>query len=158
MLRHCHPGAIYLHRAQTFHVDSLDMEAREILVSAVQPPFFTRPLNGKTITILQEKSCVDSGSIRVRFGTLRVTERITGYQRVATSSLRVISRVPLTLPPQIFETEGFWVEVPDWVREQTEAARLPFMGGIHAMEHAMTGLMPLLVLCDRNDLGGISHP
>lgn len=32
------------------------------------------------------------------------------------------------------------------------------MGGIHAVEHAMIALIPLLVLCDRNDIGGISHP
>jgi DEAD/DEAH box helicase domain-containing protein len=32
------------------------------------------------------------------------------------------------------------------------------MGGIHALEHAMIGLMPLLVLADRNDLGGIAQP
>ena len=158
VLRDCHPGAIYLHMARTFHVDSLDLEAREILVRPVQPPYFTRPLSEKTTEILREKAHADYGSTRVRFGTLRVTERITGYQRVATGSLRVLARVPLDLPPQVFETEGFWVEVPDRVREQAEAARLHFMGGIHAMEHALIGLMPLLVLCDRGDLGGISHP
>ena len=158
VLRDCHPGAIYLHMARTFHVDSLDLEAREILVSPVRPPYFTRALSEKTTEILQKKASVEYGSTRVHFGTLRVTERITGYQRVATGSLRVLARVPLDLPPQVFETEGLWVEVPDRVREQTEAARLHFMGGIHAMEHALIGLMPLVVLCDRGDLGGISHP
>ena len=33
-----------------------------------------------------------------------------------------------------------------------------FMGSIHALEHASIGLMPLMVMADRNDFGGISTP
>jgi DEAD/DEAH box helicase domain-containing protein len=36
--------------------------------------------------------------------------------------------------------------------------RLHFMGGIHALEHAMISMFPLFALCDRNDIGGIAVP
>lgn len=157
-LRECHPGAIYLHMARTYHVDSLDLEGREILVSAVSPSYFTRVMADKNTEILEIRDSTRIGAALVHYGTLRVTEKINGYHRIAHGSLRVINSVPLHLPPQIFETEGFWIVIPDALKRQTEAAQLHFMGGIHAMEHAMIGLMPLLVLCDRKDLGGISHP
>ncbi len=157
-LRECHPGAIYLHQARTYHVDTLDLEAKQILVSLVDPPYFTRPQSDKTTDILAVQRSEHLGCTQVHFGTLRVTERITGYQRIALGSMRILARLPLDLPPQIFETEGFWIEIPEHLREQIESARLHFMGGIHAMEHALIGLMPLVVLCDRGDLGGISHP
>jgi DEAD/DEAH box helicase domain-containing protein len=157
-LRECHPGAIYLHMARTYHVDSLDQEGLEILVSPVNPSYFTRILTEKTTEILEVRNSIRYGPTSIHFGGLRVTERITGYHKIAQGSQRIINRIALDLPPQIFETEGFWIEIPAWLQQQTEAARLHFMGGIHALEHAMIGLMPLLVLCDRNDLGGIAHP
>jgi len=157
-LRDCHPGAIYLHRAQTYHVDSLDLEGREILVSAVKPSYFTRVLSTKTTEILEEHDRVWWGAAEICYGSLRVTEQINAFHRIAQGSMRIINRVPLDLPAQVFETEGMWILIPDGLQLRTEAARLHFMGGIHALEHAIIGMMPLFVLCDRNDLGGISHP
>lgn len=93
-----------------------------------------------------------------RRGRLRVTEHITGYERRLNGTLRVLDIQPLDLPPQIFETEGLWFVIPERFRSRVEDELMHFMGAIHALEHVSIGLMPLLVLADRNDFGGISTP
>ena len=94
----------------------------------------------------------------VAFGRLRVTETITGYEQRSVADNRLLCVVPLDLPPLVFETEGLWFCVPDGPRRATEDSLMHFMGSIHALEHASIGLMPLMVMADRNDFGGISTP
>ncbi|MDH3329558.1 MAG: DUF1998 domain-containing protein, partial [Desulfobulbaceae bacterium] len=157
-LKECHDGAIYLHMAQSWLVKKLDLEGHEILVEPYKPHYFTRPVSHKTTEIIETYASTKIGAAEVHFGSLRVTETITGYRKHLLGSQKVIGFSPLDLPPQEFETEGLWVVIPQALHQEMEKKQLHFMGGIHAMEHAMIALMPLLVLCDRNDIGGISHP
>jgi len=98
------------------------------------------------------------GGTRMGYGILKIREQVTGYDRKLVSTGKSIGIVPLDLPELSYETQGLWIEIPEPVREEMEMRQLHFMGGIHAMEHAAIGIMPLLVMTDRNDLGGISIP
>lgn len=157
-LKECHTGAVYLHMARTWLADRLDLEGHEILVSPFKGHYFTRTLSHKTTEILKTLQSCRVGQALVHFGQLRVTEHITGFQKHLLGSQKIIGRHPLDLPPQIFETEGLWLEIPPDLMHRLERRQMHFMGGIHAVEHAMIAMLPLLVLCDRNDIGGISHP
>ncbi|WP_456473168.1 DEAD/DEAH box helicase [Desulfolithobacter sp.] len=157
-LKECHPGAIYLHMARTWHVDSLDLEGREVLVRPVSVSYFTRPTTSKITEIIKVLDTAACGATRVHYGVLRVTETITGYARYLVGSQKMTGRYPLDLPPQIFETRGLWIDIPTWIQRRLEKQQMHFMGAIHALEHAVIGVMPLMVLCDRNDIGGIAHP
>ncbi|MBM9616461.1 DEAD/DEAH box helicase [Desulfobulbus rhabdoformis] len=163
-LKECHPGAIYLHRGETYLIEQLDLDAGEIRATRKQVNYFTRTMGTKETEILatqalvERKTSTPEFSYRIGLGRLKVTDQVTGFQRRLVSGHRVISTQPLELPPTVFETEGLWIEIPARLQEQLETSLLHFMGGIHALEHAAIGIFPLLVLCDRNDIGGISYP
>lgn len=153
-----HPGAVYLHRGETFLIDDLNLETRTIEASPAKVNYFTRVRTDKTTEILEILAQCSIWSTQVFFGRLKVTEQVTGYERRLVQGQKSLGIVPLDLPPLEFETEGIWVEIPKMVQEKTGDAFLHFMGGIHALEHAAIGILPLMVMTDRNDLGGISIP
>ncbi|MDE6734114.1 MAG: DEAD/DEAH box helicase, partial [Desulfovibrio sp.] len=156
--RETHPGAVYLHRGRSYVVKELDAGRGRILVEPARPSWFTRSRGQKSTDILEETGRRAFGRCLVCRGRLRITERITGYEKRAANGNRLLTVVPLDVPPQVFETEGFWYVIPEPVRTSLEARFLHFMGSIHALEHAAIGLLPLLVMADRNDFGGISIP
>lgn len=156
--KECHPGAVYLHRGITWLITELDIEAHEVTAVRQKVNYFTRPMGSKTTEILKTRQSADLHNFRVSFGDLRVTDTVTGFQRRLVAGQKLISSEQLTLPPLVFETEGLWLEIPASVQKSIEHEQYHFMGGIHALEHGAISIFPLLVLCDRNDVGGIAHP
>ncbi|EGJ49639.1 DEAD/DEAH box helicase [Desulfocurvibacter africanus] len=156
--REAHDGAVYLHRGETFVVDRLDLPGRRALAHKARVGYYTRVRGEKDTEILRVHGSRQVLDTRVHHGRLRVTETITGYEKRRTSDGKMLTIVPLELPPQSYETEGLWIEIPSEIQAAAEEERHHFMGGIHAVEHAAIGILPLLVMCDRNDLGGISIP
>jgi DEAD/DEAH box helicase domain-containing protein len=153
-----HPGAIYLHRGDTYMVDELDLETNTVRVSLAEVDYYTRVRAHKNTEIMEVWEEKPVWGTTVSVGRLKVTEQVSGYERWRIRTHKRIDRIPLDLPEQTFETEGLWFMIPPSVQHAAESAYLHFMGGIHAMEHAAIGMFPLLVMADRNDLGGISTP
>lgn len=153
-----HPGAVYLHQGQTFIVDTLDTGTGTVKVSEAKVDYYTKIRGHKNTEILEvfDKKTVHGTNIFM--GSVKVTDQVTGYEKWRISVKKRLNVIPLDLPPLIFETEGIWFTIPDHIREAAESNYLHFMGGIHAIEHAMIGILPYFVMTDRNDLGGISMP
>ncbi|MCI0340965.1 MAG: DUF1998 domain-containing protein, partial [Planctomycetales bacterium] len=156
-----HPGAIYLHRGDTWRVTRLDIPSRLAYAAPADVPYYTEALGERDTEILETTRVRPLGNTVLRLGRLRVTTRVTGFQRRHVGTREVLGAEPLDLPPQAMETEGIWVEVPDRVVEHLSAIEGHVMGAIHAAEHASIAVVPLFVLCDRGDVAGISfttHP
>lgn len=156
--KECHPGAVYLHRAKEYVVDRLILEKKDIVVHHSDLKYFTRVRSEKETEILSILRSRPEGQFLVKEGELRVTETITGYEKRGLSGQELLGVFSLDLPPQTFETRGFWVEIETLLQKYVADKGLHFMGGIHAIEHAAIGIFPLFALCDRNDIGGICYP
>ena len=98
--------------------------------------------------------------VTLSFGTVVVTEQVIAYQRAGSPTTRCSTSSPLDLPPTSFATQALWYELP----EAIVSADLPLdqlLGALHAAEHAQIAVLPLLAMCDRWDIGGLStnlHP
>ncbi len=157
--KECHPGAIYLHRARQYEVESLFPDKKDVVVHRSRLKYYTRARSEKETEIIKVHRSRPKGQFIVREGVLKVTETITGYEKRSLPGQALMGVFPLEdLPPQIFETSGFWVEIEPIIKGFIERKGLHFMGGIHAIEHATIGMFPLFALCDRNDIGGICYP
>ncbi len=71
------------------------------------------------------------------------------------SDHEVLDLVALDMPEQRFATQALWYELP----EQALADDFPLdvlQGSLHAAEHAQIAVLPLIAMCDRWDIGGLS--
>ncbi len=156
--RECHPGAVYLHAGRQFLVRELDLEAGKAHAEAARVDYYTVPLTEKETQILEILEERQEGPLQAWLGRLLVTERVVGYERKRIQSRETLDRHPLELPPIQFETVGLWWIAPRVLEQTIRDSGRHFMGSLHAAEHAAISLMPLLVVCDRGDIGGISIP
>jgi len=161
VLAECHPGAIYLHAGRQYAVLELDLERSVVRVEPTDVDWYTTPRTEKETEILEVLAERREGSLRGGFGRLRVTERVVGFERRRTHVAEAIDVQPLDLPPAVYETQGIWFLAPAGAERDFAAAGANLLGALHALEHTGIGLFPLVALCDRSDLGGISlthHP
>jgi DEAD/DEAH box helicase domain-containing protein len=157
-LSECHEGAVYMHRGRTYVVTSLDIEKGDVTAEPARVNYYTRAVSDKETDILSVLRRRPAGNFVLNLGRVEVTETVTGFQKRSQHSQELLSVHELDLPPQTFETVGMWFALPRGLEEAARERGLHFMGGIHALEHAVISVFPLFTLCDRNDLGGIATP
>jgi DEAD/DEAH box helicase domain-containing protein len=149
-----HPGAVYLHLGRSYEVDRLDVEERRAIVSRFDGDWYTRPKKETEIYIERVREQREVAGVQLNFGDVSVTEQVIAFQRVSVSDQEPIDIVALELPEQSFVTQALWYALPDRL-----AGKLPseaLLGSLHATEHSQIAVLPLIAMCDRWDIGGLS--
>jgi DEAD/DEAH box helicase domain-containing protein len=151
-----HQGAVYLHGGRQFEVAQLALDDRRALVRPYDGNWYTQPKRETDTHIERVLDRRTALGVTLSFGTVVVTEQVLAYQRRRITDHEAIDLIALDLPPGSFATQALWYELSD------DAVPLQdLLGTIHAAEHAQIAVLPLLAMCDRWDIGGLStnfHP
>jgi len=154
-----HPGAIYLHLGKSYEVDMLDMEAGTAVLRPFEGDWYTQAKRETNTWIETGLDARTVNGVELKYGDVVVTERVTGFQRKRMKDHEMIDWTPLDMQPVEFATRSIWFEVPDELLADLDEESL--LGARHAAEHAQIAVLPLIAMCDRWDLGGLStnlHP
>ncbi|WP_336921400.1 DEAD/DEAH box helicase [Aquipuribacter sp. SD81] len=156
-----HPGAVYEHLLRRYVVEELDLDGGCALLRAEDPGYvtFSRSVTTTHVVAVERERALGEGG--AGFGTLDVVEAVTGFVRVDPRSGAVLDQEHLDLPTRTMRTRGAWVLAPTSPdapggRRGRGAVAGRAVAALHAAEHALTSLVPLVTVSDRHDVGG-SH-
>ena len=157
-----HAGAVYVHRGETWLVESLDLEERVAVMTQAIVDYSTTAREITDITDRAESARPGTGRARAwRSARSRSRTRSCPTSPAAPPAARSSRRSRSTCPPRTLRTTAVWWTMPAEALAEAGLATADLPGAAHAAEHCAIGLLPLFATCDRWDIGGVStaqHP
>ncbi len=155
-----HDGAVYLHLGRSYRVVELDLVARRVVLERFDGDYFTQAKRESMTYIVRLGDRREVGGVTLSYGSVVYSETVLGYQRKGLQDHAVIDFQTLDLPTVEFATRALWYELEELIAaESFPPAEL--LGSLHALEHGQIAVLPLIAMCDRWDIGGLStnaHP
>jgi len=108
-----HPGAIYLHEAQSFFVKDLNLEQHIAYLKPIESEYYTEPLQGTEVSVLSTTARNAVPGAEEAWGELQVTTQVTGFRKRRWYTHENLGEEPLELPPTDLMTTGYWVSLSE---------------------------------------------
>jgi DEAD/DEAH box helicase domain-containing protein len=155
-----HEGAIYLHMGRSYAVLELDLVARRALLEPFTGDYFTQAKRESMTLIERLHEQRQTLGVTLYFGEVVYSETVLGYQRKGLQDHQVIDFQMLDLPTVEFPTRALWFDLEELIAAEPFPSD-QLLGSLHAVEHGQIAVLPLIAMCDRWDIGGLStniHP
>ena len=120
-----HPGAIYLHEAQQYFVEELNLEDSIARLKPIQSDYYTEPLRNTIVEVLSVKESQDTQHAtcnRKSWGELQVATQVTAFLKRRWYTHETLGQEALDMPPSELQTTGYWLTLSEETVTRLRAA------------------------------------
>ena len=150
-----YPEAIYLHEGDTYFVRELDLRQKIAYVEPREVDYYTQPVLDTHLKLTETRESKKLGDETVGLGPAAVSWATVAMKKIRFRSLDAIGYHPLDLPRQKLDTVALWIQPSVGTRNQVKIAGLNPREGMSGLRNLLITILPLHVMCDRPDVGGI---
>jgi DEAD/DEAH box helicase domain-containing protein len=108
-----HPQAIYLHQAQTYQVENLDLESNIAWLRPTESDYYTEPQRQTTVQLVNPLAQAPTYGAIKAFSEIQVTNQVTGYRMVRWYTNEILGMGFVDLPSTELFTTGYWLALEE---------------------------------------------
>ncbi len=154
-LAQLHDHAVYLHGADTYFVEKLDIEMKTAIVKRMELDYYTQSIQNSQIRIDETENEETWHDSLLGYGDVTVTTTIPMFKKVRFHSRDSLGFEKLELPPQSMETVAVWFAPPEDVVAEMMREGLLVGDALVGVANVLLEVAPLYIMCDPQDIGTV---
>jgi len=154
-LSQLHDHAVYLHAAETYFVNRLDIDQKIAHVERRDTDYYTQSVQTSQIRIDEVAHEGEFVGGQVGFGDVTVTTMIPMFKKIRFHSRDSLGFEELELPPQSLETVAMWLVPPPAAVKRMQGEAMPVGEALVGIANVLVEVVSLFVMCDQQDIGAV---
>lgn len=147
--------AVYLHGADTYFVNRLDLDQKIAFVERRDLDYYTQSVQSSEIRIDEKESESAWQHSLLGYGEVTVTTSIPMFRKIKFLSRDSLGFEKLEMPPQLLETVALWFAPPDRMLKKMQQQGMLMGEALIGIANVLIEVAPLYVMCDTQDIGTV---
>jgi DEAD/DEAH box helicase domain-containing protein len=108
-----HPGAVYLHEAQTYRVEDLNLDQNQACLKPAELDYYTEARSESKVALVKVTAEAPAQGGEKFHGEVTVTTQVIGYRKIRWHTHENLGIENLDLPPTELQTTAYWLALSE---------------------------------------------